>query len=202
MMELSKRDFTAKIVQSEYAKILFQYLFFTLISILAGAFLAKYASLSLLCERAVRHFALPFQHCTSFREVTVEFFRYSLSDLICTTLLLFFSFSFLNCFCSNLILGYQGLRFGLLIAANFSLRNFGYVGERWLLFFLRLGITLCFVFYAYRLSRYSYEIRKTIFSGRPSLSLKDIVFFLRTSLALLGMIVLFNILYCGIIFFI
>jgi len=201
-MEHSRRYFTAKIMQNEYAKILFQYCSVTITSILTGAFLARSASLAFLCERAVQHFALPFQYCTSFREIALEFFCYSCSDLICASLLLLSSFSLLNCLCSDLVLGYQGLRLGLLITANISLRDFGYLGERWLLFLLRVGITACFLFYAYRLSRYSYEIRKTVSLGRITLAPKNIVFFLKTSLFLFGSILLLIGGYCGFIFLI
>ncbi len=201
-MDQIKRYFSLKIAKSEQAKMLFQYLLVVIVSIIAGLFLARSTSLSFLCERAVQHFALPFYHCTSFREVSLEYLRYSLSDLICATLLLVSSFSLLNCLSSEFILAFQGLRFGVALTAVFSIHSFGYLGERLSLLLFRFGIISCFVFCAYHLSRFSYEFRKNLKSGRLTLSPKNTIPLFGIFLFLTSAILLFNILYCGIIFLI
>jgi hypothetical protein len=201
-MAYVKRYFISKFKHSEQARILFQYLFLTLVSVIAGAFLARSASLSFLGERAVRHFALPFTHCSSFHEVSLEFLRYFSSDLICIILLLLSAFSLLNCLFSDLILAFLGLRLGITAATFFSLRSIGYHSERWGLFLLRLGITLCFVFCAYELSLCSYEFRKNLNAGRISLSSKLVIKFFQIALALTSLSFLLQLLYCGFIFLI
>jgi len=181
---------------------LFQYLLVLIVSTIAGLFLARSTSLSFLCERAVRHFTLPFSHCTSFREVSLEYLRYSLSDLICAILLLVSSFSLLNCLSSEFILAFQGLRFGVTLTAVFSIRGFGYSGERLSLLLFRFGIIFCFVLCAYHLSRHSYEFRKSLTSGRVTFSPKNTLPLFGFFLLLTSAILLFNLLYCGIIFLI
>lgn len=201
-MEYVKRYFIARFKHNEHARILFQYLFLTLVSVIVGAFLARSASLSFLCERAIQHFALPFTNCSSFHEVSLEFLRYFSSDLICVILLLLSAFSLLNCLFSDLILTFLGLRLGVAAATVFSLRSTGYHSERWGLFLLRLGITLCFVFCAYHFSCCSYEFRKQLKSGRISLSPKNAMILLGGFLSFTCAILLFNILYCGFIYLI
>ncbi|MBQ2999043.1 MAG: hypothetical protein IJD64_01140 [Clostridia bacterium] len=201
-MEYTKRYFISKFKHNVQARILFQYFFLTLICVIIGLFLARSASLSFLGEQAIRHFALPFTHCSSFREVFWEFFHYFCSDLICIILLLLSAFSLLNCFFSDIVLAFLGLRLGVTTAMCFSLRNIGYDSERWGLFLLRLAITISFVFCAYHLSHLSYEFGKKSNQGRVSLFPKLTVMLLGIALALTSIILVFNILYCGFIFLI
>lgn len=201
-MAYLKRYFISKLKHSESAKVLFQYLFLTLASVIAGMFLARHSSLSFLGEQASRHFSLPFRYCSSFREVFFEFCHYFLADFICIIFLICSSFSLLNCLVSDLILTFLGLRLGISISAAFSLHKSSPYGETWGLFLLRLGVTLCFIVCAYHVSRCSYAFRSNLTSGRISLSPKHTMILFGIFFFLTSAILLFHILYCGFIFLI
>ena len=117
------RHLKRTLFQMEQAKILFQYLIMICFAILAGALLSGYTSPMLLYEYSTKHFSALFLDCHSTAELFRQIVRYSLLDFIGVWIAVLSMATAFHYFVSDVLLFYQGLRLGLVIANYQVLQN-------------------------------------------------------------------------------
>ncbi len=180
-------------LELERAKILFQYTSISIFAIFSGFLLFGKTPSLFLWERAEQHFALPFFHCATMSEIAFELFRYCIGDLMLLWGIFFSTLSRFPYFFSNLVLFYQGLCGGFLIAAFFGIARIPYGNQVFLLTFLRILLFLLFFFYSIRIAEYSKEAQRQSKQFWGKFFLTVIIFV---------MIIASNVIYCGLIYLI
>ncbi len=193
----------------EKVKIALQYGLMTVSALVAGAtftFLLQEAAFLSFFYSVFAHFGESFLGIQSLGEASILLLKYSASDMIGAVLLLVFSFSVLNYLASELVLIFEGFKVGFgtcmlvrLLSAK-SLRAYiathlclAYVAVSWILL-------ICCLVYAWRLAERSLPLRRWDPTGRSMLQVSHILPLLLCFLKYCGWILLFNLLYCLIIF--
>lgn len=191
-------------LEVEKTKIIFQFVLMLTASVLCGIFFTRLLSYEFLNSTLInvsRHFNAPFRGCGSFDEILSKYLEFCGCDIVCLTLLLLFSFSFINYIISDLVLIFSGFKFGMSIAViwYFSFARIGF-GNSFTFLILRSIALVVILIYSYRMALYSLDIRKFSDNGRVVLNKKHLLSILLFTVNILGLIFIINGLYCLLIY--
>lgn len=193
----------------ERAKIAFQFLLMTVCSLIMGILISGGLSDSFYSDAVTgisAHFENAFLNCHTFYDKVLHVVLYSLSDLICLTIIFCVSFAVFNYVVSDFVLIYNGIKFGFL-TSFLSKYLFGRVAsynintvEFFTVVFFKVTTLILILDYAYRAAVYSIGLKETKFNGRPSVKLRVLFPFCINTLAYMGSIIILNGLYCWLIY--
>ena len=153
------------------------------------------------------HFSFPFAQIQEIQALTSLILRYSLTDLLSAIILLLFSFSTLNHIVTEVVLAFQGFKFGFLCCLLLRLMDSKPLQSYIPSFFCfcnllgALILMMCCLRTSYRMANLSFELKQCTDCGRPSFSTASFVSLLQCFIKYCGWILLIKILYCFIIFY-
>ena len=188
-------------IRLERCKIAFQFTLMVVASIICGICISRMLSdtfISTATNKICQHF-FTVKVPRAFFEYFVDYLKISAFDIALITLILIFSFSFINYVISDLILVFAGIRLGFfarLIATS------GITFADKVAFYIFKPITMAMLFaFSLLMALHSLEIRRFSSNGRLIKNRKKLYSMLICSITFIGLILISNGLYCLCIYF-
>jgi hypothetical protein len=193
----------------EQIKIVFQFLLILILSVFAGVIISKSLSDSFYINSTFKvstHFETVFIKCSSIFDCVKLIALYSLPDICSVFIIFIFSFFTFNCVFTNIVLIYNGIRFGVISAflVEFSKNTtFSYnIGNiRFFIFiFLKIAFLIILLNYSYTAALSSISLKATSDNGRPDINKKEFLGFAIKTITYLGIVLILDFIYCCFIY--
>jgi len=185
----------------EKYKVLFQYVFICLISLLFGIFFANIIGMGSLLnfEEQIRaHFFSTISEDEPFANMIISVINYSLNDIICIISAFLFTFSIFNYLASDIILVYEGLNIGFSCTVLYKCCSiFNMISDLYFVYYtlFKLVLLIFIIAFLYGLSVYSFKLKSYTSTLRVRLNLKLLLFLLLFTISGCGFVFLLNSIY-------
>ncbi len=181
------------ISDTEKKKIIFQFILMLVSSVIGGICFSKLLSHEMTETAILRishHFSVSYLNDFGFSEFLKEFFELCLPDIICISILLLASFTFINYMVTDFVLVFLGFRYGI----NSALLNIADISISTSLLFcvLRIIILAIFLVYSCRMAFYALSFRRFSSNGRLVLSKSKLISAFIFTLTVIGAIFIIN----------
>lgn len=193
----------------ERLKIIFQFAVTIVCSFIMGLLLIRMLPEQFYSNSVLRvstHFETVFINCEGLYDYVLCILKYSLSDIICIVALFLVSFFTFNYVASDIVLIYNGIKIGSTLSflwafiANTALSyNLGVLRYVVVVVF-KLALLILIFDYSCRSALYSHKLKVVSATGRPSVKMRALVPFVVNTIAYIGSLIIFNGIYCFLIY--